>query len=138
MSDPDGAPQMSEQDEQRPLIGKKVLIVEDEMLIAFDLMDTFGDAGAAAIGPAGTLEQAFETFDKDETDVAILDIDLRGVSVFPFAEALVKRNIPIVFHSGHGTLENLETRFPGAAICPKPASKEELINKVSSLLATES
>ena len=125
---------MNELNVQKPLVGKKVLIVEDEMLIAFDLMDTFGDAGAAAIGPAGTLEQAFEAFEKDQTDVAILDIDLRGVSVFPFAEALVERNVPIVFHSGHGMLENLETRFPDAAICPKPASKEELINKVSSLL----
>jgi DNA-binding response OmpR family regulator len=74
---------------------RQILVVEDEYLIAADLMITLEEAGFAVVGPAGSIEDALQLLERDdiEPDAAVLDINLRGKRVFPVADALSTRGI---------------------------------------------
>jgi CheY-like chemotaxis protein len=113
----------------RRLVGKRILIVEDEALVALDLELAFEDEGAEIVGPALTLRDALEVLRGDQTiDGAVLDVDLGGSDVFPVAERLRERGIPFVFHTGHATPESLEALFPGAITCTKPTLPAQLVS----------
>lgn len=110
------------------LLGKRVLIVEDEALLAFELQLAFEDAGAEVVGPAHSLMHALETITHDrDIDYAVLDVDLRGEDVYPIAELLLQRGVPFVFHTGHGSRAHLTQLFPGTKTLAKPVLPETLI-----------
>ncbi|AEH90847.1 response regulator receiver protein [Mesorhizobium opportunistum WSM2075] len=81
------------------LTGVRLLIVEDEWLLADDLAKFFGDMGAVILGPVATVERAERH--TQAAEAAILDIDLKGRRVFPIADELMRRNVPFVFFSGY-------------------------------------
>jgi CheY-like chemotaxis protein len=85
-------------------IKSRVLIVEDEALVAMLLEDMLIDAGYAVSGTASAIPQALELVADSVTDfdVAILDVNLRGMPIFPVAEALVEAGKPFVFATGYG------------------------------------
>ena len=84
------------------LRGRRLLIVEDEYMIAADLASALEEQGAKVIGPAGSIEQALELMDRErEIDGAVLDINLRGKRAYPVAEALSARGVPFVFATGY-------------------------------------
>jgi DNA-binding LytR/AlgR family response regulator len=89
-------------DHDRGLRGRRVLIVEDEILIAGDLADYFAQLGADIIGPALTLEDGFRL--SAHAEAAVLDLNLRGEMSFPLAEALLARNVPFVFFTAYPTV----------------------------------
>jgi DNA-binding response OmpR family regulator len=80
----------------------RILVVEDEMLIAMVIEDAVHDSGGQVVGPAATLEKALKLGEEGEFDAAILDVTIRGGKVYPVAELLLKRGIPFVFASGYG------------------------------------
>ena len=82
------------------LAGRRVLIVEDEVIVAFSLESEVEDAGGQIIGPAHSLEEAQVLLDQP-IDVAILDINLDGESVWPVARALHDRGVPYVLASAN-------------------------------------
>jgi DNA-binding NtrC family response regulator len=82
--------------------GRRILIVEDEMLIALMIEDVVRDSGGEIVGPAATLEKALKFAEEEQFDAAILDVTIRGGKVFPVAEALLARGIPFAFASGYG------------------------------------
>jgi DNA-binding response OmpR family regulator len=82
--------------------GLRILIVEDEMLIALTIEDVVRDGGGEIVGPVGTLEKALKFAKEGEFDAAILDVTVRGGKVFPVAELLLGRGIPFAFASGYG------------------------------------
>jgi two-component SAPR family response regulator len=82
--------------------GRRILVVEDEMLIALTIEDVVQDCGGKVVGPVATLEEALKLVEEEEFDAAILDVSIRGSKVYPVAEALVARDIPFVFASGYG------------------------------------
>lgn len=84
------------------LSGRRVLVVEDEMLIAVEIEDTLTALGCEIVGPTGKLEEALELADDDGLDAAILDVTIRGGKVFPVAEKLLARGVPFVLASGYG------------------------------------
>lgn len=110
------------------LADRKILIVEDEAMIGFALEMELEDTGAAPIGPATTLSAALDMLDQNQIDGAILDIDLNGLDVYPFADHLIERGISFVFHTGHGKRQELRDIYPGVPVCIKPTSKDEVLS----------
>jgi DNA-binding LytR/AlgR family response regulator len=87
---------------QRGLSGRRILIAEDEFVIAEDLASYFSQLGAHVIGPAGTLADGLRL--SEAAEAAVLDINLRGEMSFPIAEVLLARNVPFVFFTAHAGL----------------------------------
>jgi CheY-like chemotaxis protein len=84
------------------LTGYRILVVEDEWLIASVIEKVLQDLGCVVVGPVGRLDAALQRA-KDETlDAAILDVSIRGGKVYPVAEQLATRGIPFVLASGYG------------------------------------
>lgn len=84
------------------LAGCRVLVVEDEYMLADDLATELGDAGAIVLGPVGTLAEAIGAIETEQRiDGAILDVNLRGEAVFDAAHLLSVRGVPFVFTTGY-------------------------------------
>jgi CheY-like chemotaxis protein len=106
--------------QNEPLSGRRVLVVEDELLIAHDLAQSIAGRGAEIIGPVGTVADALELIaSSGRLDGAVLDLNLGGEMAFPVAEALDARQVPFVFATGYGP-DMLPPRFAGFACCEKP------------------
>ena len=105
-----------------------VLVVEDEFIIALDLSETVKDLGYELDGPYADRANALESLDEDLPDCAILDVYTSDGEVFPLADALVEAGVPIVFHSGHVTPEEVIQRYPDAQACAKPCPPDKLID----------
>jgi CheY-like chemotaxis protein len=85
------------------LTGKRVLVVEDEPLIAIVLADILTDAGCIVVGPAYDTDQALERISADVIDAAVLDVNLgSGRTSAPVADMLAARAIPFIFATGYG------------------------------------
>jgi CheY-like chemotaxis protein len=86
----------------RTLHGRRVLVVEDEVMIAMALEDVLGDLGCVVIGPIHDLDAALDVAGGgEEIDAALLDINLAGQRVFPVADALRARGVPVIFGTGY-------------------------------------
>lgn len=113
------------------LKGRRVLLVEDELLIALDLQLSIEDEGAdvaLADGVRTGLAAIAEGEARDlMPDIALLDVRLGDGEVFPVADLLAERGVPIVFHSGHAQSEDLAEAYPGAAVLSKPAPIDRLV-----------
>ena len=84
------------------LKGRRLLVVEDEYLIAADLADVLTGQGANVIGPVGSIKDALDMLATErQIDGAILDINVRGERVYPVADALRARGVPFVFATGY-------------------------------------
>ena len=109
------------------LTEKKILIVEDEAMIAFDLEDVVMSRGARA-AVCLDLETALKKVEADDFDVAILDYNLGGRTVLPVADTLQRKGIPFVFNTAMAEFEDLSARYNGALVCRKPANEAELVD----------
>ncbi len=105
----------------------KVLVVEDEFIIALDLSETVQDLGYQLEGPFDGNDQAFEAIEGDLPDCAILDVFTADGEVYPLADRLTEAGVPIVFHSGHVTPAEVKARYPDSVACAKPCPPGELI-----------
>jgi CheY-like chemotaxis protein len=81
---------------------KRVLIVEDELMIRMLLEDMLSELGYSIAAEAGRIDEALEAAKTAEFDLAILDVNLNGQTIAPVAEALVARGMPFVFATGYG------------------------------------
>lgn len=116
------------------LLGKAVLIVEDEALLALELQLAYEDEGAEVIGPALSLMAAVEAVaHTPRIDFAVLDVDLAGEDVYPIAEMLLQRGVAFLFHTGHGSRTQLEQLYPGSKTLTKPTLPETLIDHLLGL-----
>ncbi|MDB5424034.1 MAG: response regulator [Phenylobacterium sp.] len=84
------------------LTGLKVLVVEDEAIIAMVVEDMLGDMGCQVVGTAGGLAEAFAMAERESFDCAILDVNLGGQRVDPFVDLLKARGAPFIFATGYG------------------------------------
>ena len=80
----------------------RILVVEDETLIAVMIEDTLVELGCEIVGPTGRLDTALQLANEGKFDAAVLDVTIRGGKVYPVAEQLVAHGIPFVFASGYG------------------------------------
>jgi DNA-binding response OmpR family regulator len=115
------------------LVGKRVLIVEDEMLVALLIEDFLVEFGCSTVGPCGSVEAALDAARSVAFDLAVLDVNLDGEMVYPVAEVLAERHIPFLFLSGYGD----EAIPPGHAnwkVCAKPFKGDEFARMLSAVL----
>jgi DNA-binding response OmpR family regulator len=89
------------------LAGKRVLVVEDEMLLALDLEEGLREAGCEVVGPAGNLRMALALARSEILDAAILDVNLAGETVFPVAQILADSDVPFVFATAYAGADEL-------------------------------
>lgn len=117
-----------------PLNGRKILVVEDEYLVADDLAALLREAHAEVIGPASSLPKAIRlAADSELIDAAVLDINLRGVSVFPLVEELKARGIPLMFLTGYGE-NNIPPDYAGVMRCEKPMGTANVVEALRAML----
>ncbi len=112
---------------------RRVLLVEDQWLIAMDLANQLEDGGYEVVGPAATLEKALELIDSEEIHAGLLDINLDGVLSYPAAEALMRKGIAYAFLSGHSSAE-LRADFRDQRLISKPISAIELMTTLDTLV----
>jgi CheY-like chemotaxis protein len=110
---------------ESPISAKRVLVVEDEYLVAMDVSAWLEAAGAQVVGPASNVNAALEVLERTELDCAILDVNLRGEMAYPIADALAARGIPFVFTTGYGA-RTMPARFAGVKRCEKPTTPEAI------------
>jgi CheY-like chemotaxis protein len=103
------------------LLNRRILVVEDDFLVAQALSALLEDAGATVAGPIGWLDEAlaFVEANANSVDVAVLDVDLHGEKSYLIADALKKRGIRFVFVTGYG-LEALEAAYHDVPRYEKP------------------
>ena len=106
----------------------RVLVVEDEFIIALDVSETVKDLGYALEGPYPDKARAFRAIEDELPDCAILDVFTGDGEVYPLADALTEAGVPIIFHSGHVSPSEVRQRYPGAWACAKPCSPDKLID----------
>jgi DNA-binding response OmpR family regulator len=113
-----------------PLRGARILVAEDDAILAFDIMDLLRKAGAEVLGPAATLADALALAGLAALSCAVLDVNLRHELVFPAAQRLKECGVPIIFHTSHSEPERLRQDWPGAVVLTKPAPHKLLIRAV--------
>ena len=116
------------------LTGRRVLVVEDEAVIAMVIADALEELGCVVVGPIPKLSSALELARDEAIDAAVLDVTIRGGEVYPVAEALDDRRIPFVLASGYGNWA-LPPKFRDRPRLTKPFSQFELEEKIRLLLA---
>lgn len=104
----------------------RVLIMEDEFIVALDLSDMTHDLGFEVEGPFATLAEGQQAVAQARPDAAILDVQLADGEVFPLADMLRAMGVPIIFHSGHADASMLLRRYPEARSASKPCAAEIL------------
>ena len=116
-----------------PFSGRRVLTVEDEMIVAWLLEDMLRDLGCSVIGPAGSVKQALAMIEAEAIDVAVLDVNLNGEMSYPIADALAARGVPFVFVTGYdkGRILDGYQSFP---VLQKPFHRSELSDILARLL----
>ncbi len=114
------------------LAGLRVLVVEDDMLIAVCIEEVLQGLGCVVVGPVSKLDAAMRMADDEALDAAILDINIRGGHVYPVAERLRARGIPFALASGYGDWA-LPEAFRNQPRLTKPFKAQELEAQVLSL-----
>lgn len=115
------------------IAGRRVLLVEDEAIIAFAVEDVLTDLGCVVVGPALTLPEARTLAAEADIDAAILDVNLNGERSFLVAAELERRCIPFVFATGYDQ-EALEWVTP-VPLLTKPYREEEIKAALVAMLA---
>jgi CheY-like chemotaxis protein len=107
------------------LEGKRILLVEDEGFIALDMMMILRDVGAVVVGPVTTLAQALDVAHGIAVDAALLDVSLARQLVWPAADVLMQRGVPIIFVTGYAGMEFPRPYAPCLKL-EKPVDKKAL------------
>ena len=113
---------------------QRLLVVEDELLVALDIESILNEAGLAVIGPASSAAEALGLLAGSEPDAALIDANLSGEPITAVARALADRGIPFAYVTGYGR-ESLPGDFQ-APIVPKPFDADQLLAAARRLLAT--
>lgn len=112
------------------LAGKRILVVEDEFLIALMLADALQSEQAKVVGPVNTHEAGLALIQREAIDAAVIDLNLRGVRNDALGSELRRRNIPFLIATGYGKA----SQTLAAPVLNKPFTAERFIAALSDLL----
>ena len=115
------------------MAGKRILVVEDEMIVAMLIEDILSDAGATIVGPAARVARALDLLGENEVDAALLDVNLAGEMTTPVAEELRRRGIPFAFATGYG-VAGVPEGFAGQPLLQKPFQEYDLNRVMAEVL----
>ena len=115
---PDGAA-------SRGLPSQRIMIVEDEALVAMILEDQLGELGISIVATCASVPEAMKAIEKNAPAAAILDVNLGGQLVYPVADRLIDRGIPFVFVTGYGR-ESVDQRYSFVKVLEKPVERQAL------------
>jgi len=116
------------------LAGKRILVVEDESLVAMLIETILEDLGCAPIGPAASVEEGLGLVNGETAiDAALLDVNVGGQQVFPVAEALAARGVPFVFSTGYGEA-GLPDSWRGRPTLQKPFTEDAVRTAICAAL----
>ena len=110
---------------KRELLNRKVLVVEDEMMIAMLIEDMLDEFGCKLVGPATNVPRALELIGKESIAVAVLDLNLDGKDTYAIADALQRKNVPFIFATGYGST-GLRQEYGNRPVLPKPFQARDL------------
>lgn len=116
-----------------PERGWRVLIVEDDYFTADDLATDFEKAGMVIVGPVPSLAKALRCIDEGPIDGAVLDINLDGEKVYEVADALMNREVPIVFVTGYER-PSIPDRYRDMPLCLKPVASSKVLEELERLI----
>jgi DNA-binding response OmpR family regulator len=114
------------------LAGMRVLVVEDEMLVALLVEDYLKEHGCVVVGPASTIAEALRIASSQPLHAAVMDVNVAGEKAYPVAEMLDRLGIPFLFVSGYGQSAVPDDR-PAWRVCAKPFKGEDMVR----MLATQ-
>jgi CheY-like chemotaxis protein len=106
--------------------GRRVLIVEDEAVIAGLIETILNEAGYSIVGPVATLERALATIERERLDAALLDVRINGHDAYAVADVLMKRGIPFIFVSGF-TRKQMPAAYRHCAYIAKPFTPDAIL-----------
>ena len=113
------------------LDGLRILVLEDEFLIAMDVEQLCRDYGAGDVVIARDLAEIEPQDVVAQFDAAIVDLMLGGASTLDFASRLRQKGVPFIFASGHSDADEIKAAFPGIRLVAKPYSGDDLIEAVA-------
>lgn len=115
------------------LQGSRILVVEDEFLLAMDIESAIREEGGEIVGPIVSLEEAVATAEREALNAAVLDLNLRGEMSYPVAEVLDRRQIPFLFATGYSQ-NRLPNEFRSRPCLRKPFTWLALTTALQRLL----
>lgn len=122
---------------ERTLEHCRILVVEDEYMLADELRTELVEAGAIVVGPVGTLQQAIDLITREEKiDGAILDVNLGGEMAYPAADLLMKRGTPLVLTTGYDA-SAIPARLERVVRCEKPIDIAKITQAIGRVLGPE-
>lgn len=115
------------------LQGRRILVIEDDFLVAQALRGVLEDAGAKVVGPIGWADEAMAFIESGAADFdsAVLDVDLHGDKTYAIADWLATRNVRFVFATGYGA-DALDPRYVNYPRCEKPFDPSALFSALNS------
>jgi len=114
---------------------QRVLLVEDEMMVAMLVEDMLLDVGCEVIGPVTRVDEALAHTQSGGIDVAILDVNLDGHETYAVADALSEKGIPFVFATGYGA-GGLKDGYKGTPTLQKPFQQRDLLKVLADAVAS--
>jgi CheY-like chemotaxis protein len=116
------------------LAGRRILVVEDEMLVLANIEMALDEMGCTVISAAATIAEALALIDAQGFDAAMLDVNLNGEKSYPVADALARRDIPFVFSTGYGDHGD-RADFADRPVLRKPYLRRDLVAALAALVA---
>ena len=104
---------------------RRVLVIEDDVVIAHQLARAFVEVGAEVVGPVGSLGRAIEAAETAQFDCALVDIRLRGVDAYPVVDILKRRSLPFAFITGCDR-HNIPAGYRHIPLIRKPVDPSEI------------
>lgn len=104
---------------------RRILLVEDDFMIASQFARELANLGAEVVGPAGSLSRAIELAETADFDCALVDINLRGFDAYPVADVLLRRGSPVAFVSGYDR-SHIPERYKNVPLIQKPVDPSEV------------